>query len=104
MKSEEQSGLLAGPFLFGEFFQQPYFAQQSLGGIGRFGTAAQPGEGFGFVNAQLPRLGNGVVNAEDVQKTTVAGTAAVSHYQAVKRPLFGAHTTQSDLNCQDFTS
>ena len=49
------------------------------------------------------RQHQGIVDADFLDETAVAGIAGIGHNDAVERSLLGAHSSQSDLN-HDCTS
>src|SRR5699024_1568382 len=81
---------------------------QSLGlleqvpdGVGGLGAVGDPGLGLRCVDLDLGGLTHGIVGADLLDETAVAGEAAVGHHHTVERGLLGAHTAQSDLHCHN---
>src|SRR5215813_2608679 len=79
--------------------QQTLTRQQMSDRIGRLGATRQPEAHFLRVQLDVCWIGQRIVRAERVDKTTVARSPRVSHDDTVERPFLGSHTFETNAYC-----
>src|SRR5207248_4559504 len=79
--------------------QQTLTRQQMSDRIGRLCATPQPEAHFLGVQLDSGWIGQRIVRAERVDKTTVARGSRVSHDNTVERPFLGSHAFQTDAYC-----